>query len=273
MAVERNEGSGAPGAGARNGRVFINEREGRIEFYDSSNRLQRASYGSYDVFYNPETGEEVFRTGDVTDREIADGQFGMVFKDINGNDKSFIGPKAAGIMETYFAGKLQCDITGGTLDGVTYTEYILTIKLFHRFSRYFPDFQPLYDWWGQEKLSGDTEIITKSKTFPQLQTSGAGSSSQQVPFGYTNQKQGELHFKEGATDSDDPTNPNTEYMSWMWNVSNLGGGSVVVAPQTFFLIPHIYYLNQELPVLTADPTYPQGGGGGVLSEELNFYID
>jgi hypothetical protein len=254
MGQETNEGSGARGAGTRSGRVFFDEKAGVIKFYDENNRLIRID-------------------GDVRDRAIADGQFGTVYVDINGDDKVFIGPKSAGIIETYFLGKLQIDITGGVLDGGTYSIYILTVVLHHGFSKRFPDFQVLYDWFGQNLNTFDGltyQTITKNKVFPQLETSG-GVASQSTPALSVDRKNGELHYLEGVVDANDPSNPNTEYQQWMWMVS-WSSGTVTIPPQTLWLITQLYYLNETLPVITSQATYPQGGGGGILTEELHFYL-
>lgn len=268
MSQESNLGSGARGAGTRNGKVFINEKEGRIEFYDDNAKLVRASYGDRDIYYDPDTGE-VMTIGNVTERTIADGQYGIVFKDINGDDKTFLGPKSSGIIETYFAGKLACALTGGTLDGVTYSAYLLTITLYHRFSTKFPLFQPMYEWWGQERYNSNNGVRTRARIMPTLQYSG-GSATQSTGLA-NNVSNGELTFESGAVDSGDPTNPNTEYMRWVLNLTRVSG-TIVIPAQTFYLVAYLYYLNQVLPTLTAVPVYAQGGGGGTLSESLNFYI-
>ncbi len=58
-----------------------------------------------------------------------------------------------------------------------------------------------------------------------------------------------------------------------WSVSVLRtSGTVVIPSQKLELIVMLQYLNQISPVITNVPSYAQGGGGGVLTEVLYFYL-
>lgn len=74
MAIERNEGSGAVGAGVRNGRVFFNEKEGRLEFYNEDNELV-AEIGR---LTNPESDEPRYAVKLYKDSSIIVGENGTV---------------------------------------------------------------------------------------------------------------------------------------------------------------------------------------------------
>ncbi len=182
-------------------------------------------------------------------------------------------------LRPYFGGRLQADIDGGTLDNSPKDTYRLEIRLYHRFNQRFPNIQPFYDWWGQERdsstlyASTDAGIFTQNKRFPTLELDASGgAASQSSGFFADLPANGSMLFEEGVVDAVDPNNPNTEFMVWGQEVTWVSG-SVIVIPQTLFIIALITYFAQELPTIRALPSNPGGGGGGsVIFERLDFFI-
>lgn len=169
--------------------------------------------------------------------------------DQGGNKFQALDPDA-GVLSLFYIGELVANITGGTLDGVTYSSYVLDIFVHHGFSDQFPNLTPLYNFW--RKISGTNYEKFFANALSTLTASG-GSSTQS----------------------------NTHYMQRrMWNGSKEeyilfefivyhSSGSVVIPSQAVRIIPAIQYYNQPLSIVNA--TGGQGGGG-VLYEKFDFYI-
>lgn len=156
---------------------------------------------------------------------------------------------AAGIMSTYWIGELLANIVGGTLDGVTYGTYILTVNLHHNFSDDYPNLTPLYEFWRDYQYAYEQVIIAND--LGDVASGGVYTRS-------TNHSMVRSKFTPGAG----------EYLQFQWIITRTSG-TVTISPKAIRLIPHIKFFNIPLTITTASG---QGGGGGVLYETFNFYI-
>lgn len=236
------QGQNVRGEKSIDGRFIINQQKGRAEIYN-------------------ENGELVMKmgwNGDSTKATADTGDYGIVYVDSNGVDKVFQGPVSSGILEVFFIGILECDITGGSLDGVTYSSYILDIFLNHDFSEQYPDLTPLYQFWREDQTESGGEPVERIITLGEM-----GSVS---PSGGTSTETTTHRLVKSNTggDTDAATD---EYLQFTYVVVR-SAGTVTIVPQTIRLVPAIIYFNEPLEMAS---TTVQGGGGGILQETFNFY--
>ncbi len=156
---------------------------------------------------------------------------------------------AAGIMSTYWIGEVLANLVGGTIDGGTYSSYLLTINIHHNFSDEYPDLTPLYEFWRDYQYAYEQVIIANDMG----SVAHGGVFTEETYHSMVRSK-----FTPGAG----------EYLQFIWNVVRVSG-SVIISPQELRLIPHIKFFNIPLTITTASG---QGGGGGVLAETFDFYI-
>lgn len=233
--MSSQQGSNVRGEQDFDGRAIINQKKGRFEVYNASGELVM----------------KIGWNGDSTKATADTGDYGIVYVDSNGVDKVFQGPVSSGIFEVFFIGILECDITGGSLDGVTYSSYILDIFLNHDFSTQYPDLTPLYQFWREDQTESGGEPVKRIITLGDM-----GSVS---PTGGTS--------TETTTHQLVKSNTGDEYLRFTYVVDR-SAGTVTIAAQTLRLIPAIIYFNEPLEMASATV---QGGGGGILQEAFNFY--
>lgn len=253
--IEREQSRGR-GDNMLSGKAIINNKLGRFEVYNSDGKVV-GTFGEDGLKFYDENGNEKMIAGDVRNRAISGNQFGMIYKDSNNVDKVFLGGDSSGAMETYYIGLLEATITGGSLDGITYSYYILDFYLNHNFSDEYLNLTPLYNVWGHKVVDERQTILAND--LGTLSVSG-GTSDQ-----YNSHKMFRSYEDSGITDFGAETD---EYMLMRWGVWR-NSGTVVVASQTVQAIANIIYWNEPLEITS--PT-TEGGGGGILYESFNFYI-
>ena len=237
------------------GKAIINNKLGRFEVYNSDGQIV-GTFGEDGLKFYDENGNEKMIAGDVRDRAISNNQFGMIYKDSNNVDKVFLGGESSGAMETYYIGLLEAEIAGGSLDGVTYSQYILDFYLNHNFSQEYPNLTPLYNVWGY--VFNDEQLTVTAHDLGAIHDA-TGDLTQ-----YNQHKMFRSNDDEGigfGAETD-------EYMLLRWRVVR-NSGTVTIANQTVRAVANIIYWNEPLEIAT--PSY-QGGGGGILHESFNFYI-
>lgn len=167
-------------------------------------------------------------------------------------------PFNSNTLNTYWSGIAEFDITGGVLDGVSYSVYHLTIRIHHKFSKKFPSLTPLYFFWSLKSINPSSERTIILNGFPEItdQISMGGSASDGV---WTHKS----YFKDNSPSDND------EYIEFFYSVSVISG-TLTILPQTRAIIPAIVYFGEPLQTYSATS---QGGGGGILAEIINIYIE
>lgn len=158
----------------------------------------------------------------------------------------------SGIMSTFYIGEVAASLVGGSLNGVAYTYYWLTINIHHTFSEEYPDLTPLYEFWRDYQTAYDQQIIANDMGTV-VNPASAGT--------WTETKQHKMVRSKYA-----PTVG--EYLQFSWNVTRLTG-TITIPAVVLRLIPHIKFFSTPLPIAVQGG---QGGGGGILAETFDFYV-
>ena len=154
----------------------------------------------------------------------------------------------SGIMSTYWIGEIVSNIVGGVINNISYNAYQLVINLHHNFSIDNPELTPLYEFWSD------------------IQT----SSEQKISFGVMQQLSNSSSVVENHSHSMIRTriDGDDEYITFVWYIP-YAGSTITIAPQVVRIIPHIKYFDSPLSLTSSTG---EGGGGGVLLEQFDFYL-
>jgi len=169
-----------------------------------------------------------------------------------GGNKLESSDPVSGLMSTYFLGEVAAHLTGGTLNGSTYSYYILNIYIHHTFDTDYPNLTPLYEFWQDYQYAWG-QVIEAMKMGSVVNQGSAGTWTEIATHQMYRSK---LSTSLGS------------YIRFQWLVA-WKSGTVQIPTQYVRLIPHIKFFN--LPI-TISPSTGQGGGGGVILEEFNFYV-
>jgi len=157
----------------------------------------------------------------------------------------------SGTMSTYFIGEILATLVGGSLTGTPYSAYVLTIKIHHNFSTDFPNLTPLYEFWRDYRYA-----------YQQIIEAAMGSVVGGASTGVWTETTSHRMVRNIENTVAD------EYMQFVWAVTRSSGTTVIPAG-ALRLIPHIKYFNQPLTITNVTV---EGGGGGTLYENFDFYI-
>jgi len=159
--------------------------------------------------------------------------------------------------QIFYLGLLDVDIVGGTLDGVTYSAYVLSIRVHYEFAKlHQTTAMPFYQFWGYSEKNvlpqSSTSIVANE--LPELTLSGAGLGSAVKTTAH--------HEIYKASD------PADEYVELVWNVVR-SGSDVTIDAQNVKTWLSLTYANKTV---SPSPITVQGGGGGILYEQIDLYI-
>jgi hypothetical protein len=170
----------------------------------------------------------------------------------NLNDNTLISvDPASGIFSLFFLGLISATITGGTLDGVTYSYYMLVIKVHYSFAGKYANSIPFYLFWSYNPQTNYAEEIFAN--LPVISTSGGASTVTTSHY---------------ARIDNLNINPPDEYVRFYWLITRTSG-TVTIPSQTLRLYLALFYTNY---IESVSYGTTEGGGGGVLSETINIYI-
>ena len=166
-------------------------------------------------------------------------------------------PFNSNTVNAYYAGILEWDIDGGLIDNVTYSSYFLTVNVHHKFTRKHPDRTPLYFFWGYYDQAALGLKQTVLDEMPIIEYTGGPPDST-------------LEVLDHRMIYQDDAGTISEKAQFIWTMSHDGVTNFTVTAQTMRMIFLIVYVDNPLETTTGAF---QGGGGGILAETIDIYLE